>query len=286
MATFCSKGDRFNNVTIPPEAIKATQSIATNSGVGLSPAIWSNCPMTGIRNDPGLGFYMEDDFTRLGVTPTITTIIAGLGQYSLFGSSGATILPDDAVGGGLVLTEATTNEAVSIAGESHPFRITSGGGDLWFEARIKTSTIVATKQAWFCGLMDTTAQAAAVPLTATGTIADLNIVGFHHQEANTTAFDASYKANGVSAVEVNSDIGTLEAGTYIKAGLTFDGKNTVKFYLNGLVSPTTVKVNATNFPNNEELALYLLSKQTSGSVTYSPKWDWVRVAMSESVGAF
>lgn len=81
---------------------------------------------------------------------------------------------------------------------------------------------------------------AAVPVTATGTIADVNFVGFHHPEANTSAFDASYKANGVTAVEVNSDIGTLVAGTYVKLGMKYDSATLkLAFYVDGVKQAST-----------------------------------------------
>jgi len=153
--------------------------IDESSTTGPSREVWHDCPVLDMLYDPSVGYYFFDDFLHFGVTPTITTLIAGLNGYTLFGSAGATILPDDAAGGGIVLTEATDNEAVSISMEQHPFWINTSYGNLWFEARIKTSTITTAQQGWVCGLMDTTAMTAAIPVTATGTIADVNFVGFH-----------------------------------------------------------------------------------------------------------
>jgi len=235
--------------------------------------------MEGIRNDPGVGFMMMDEFTDLGLSGTITTIIsnAGTGRYLVFGDAGATIAPDAAVGGGIVLTEATDDEAVSITTKQTPFQIIITGGNLWFEARIKTNTITTNKQAWFCGLMDATPQTSIVPLTATGTIADINCVGFHHPEANTTAFDCSYKADTVTAVEVNSDVGTLVAGTYVQLGMKFDTySNQLTFYING--SPQTTKKTipsaaGTDFPNDVCLAP-VLAQVLAASASYTLTMDW------------
>jgi len=260
MATYAAKGDRFIDVTIPPNAIKANMrggKAALDAGAGLS-AFWEDCPMTAIKNDPGLGYYIEDDFVDMGLSPTITTIISGQGRYLLFGGAGATITPDAALGGGAKLLLTDNDQAVSITTKQTPFQITSGAGSLWFEAKIKTSTITTAEQAWICGLMDSTPQTAIVPLTAGGAIADLNIVGFHHPEANTTAFDASYKANAVAIVEVNSDIGTLKAGTYVKLGFKFDTLNNVlSFYVDGVLQTTgkTIPDNTgTDFPADVLLA--------------------------------
>jgi len=252
-----------------------------DTSAGPSFNIWGDCPWEDAQSDPSVGYWLWEDFIRFGVTPTITTLIAGLNGHTLFGSAGATILPDDARGGGLVLTEATDDEAVGITLEQHPFWISQGYGQLWFEARIKTSTITTAKQGWVCGLMDTTSMTAAVPVTADGAIADINFVGFHHPEANTTAFDASYKADGVTAVEVNSDIGVLAVDTYIKLGMRFvpPDKNQLAYYVNG-VEQATKKIipdaTGTDFPADIGLAPVLaqtLAASTSASLTI----DWWRM---------
>ena len=278
MATYASKGDRLQNGTVPPKAIgtMTTSDSIANAGVGLS-AFWKDCPLAASLIDPGVGYGIQDDFIDVGLSPTITTIVSGQGRYLLFGSSGATITPDGVLGGGLVLTEATNNEAVSITTKQTPFQIESSKGSLWFEARIKTSTITTDEQAWLIGLVDSTAQTATVPITATGTIADVNFVGFHHPEANTSAFDASYKANTVTAVEVNSDIGTLVAGTYVKLGMKFDTTNNVlSFYVNGALQATQKAIGAaagTDFPDDVTLApvaAMLLANSAEETITL----DW------------
>jgi len=284
MATFVKKGDMFIDATIPPSSVRANRrggKALLDSGYGLS-YFWQDCPMEAIRNDPGAGYFVEDDFTDLGLGGTITTIIsnAGTGKYLVFGSAGATIAPDAAVGGGIVLTEATDNEAVSITTKQSPFQISSLLGTLWFEARIKTNTIVTNKQAWFCGLMDTTAQTVGVPLTNAGALYNCNLVGLHKPEANTTAFDASYKANDVTAVEVNSDIGTLVAGTYVKLGMKFDNPtNVLSFYVDG-VKQTAVKTipnaTGTDFPADVKLRP-ILAQVLAASASYTLTMDWWKV---------
>ena len=139
MATYASKGDRFEKNTINPNAIKAVTTELPENGTGLS-SFWQDCPLSAIMHDPGAGYMVSDGFEDLGLSPTITTIISGQGRYLLFGSSGATITPDAALGGGIVLTEATDNESVSMTTKQTPFQITQGAGSLWFEARVKTSS--------------------------------------------------------------------------------------------------------------------------------------------------
>lgn len=260
MATYASRGDRLQDGSVPPSAIGAVGSVndtAANSGAGLS-AFWKDCPLQAAEIDPAVGYGMQDNFVDVGLSPTITTIISGQGRYLLFGGASSTIIPDAGLGGGLTLTLTDTDQATSITTKQTPFQITSGAGSLWFEARIKSSTITTAQQAWLVGLMDSTPQTATVPLTATGALADLNLVGFHHPEANTTAFDTSYKANTVAAVEVNSDVGTLAADTYIKLGFKFDTTNNVlTFYINGVAQAnqkTIPNATGTDFPADVTLA--------------------------------
>ena len=156
MATYVKRGERFKNTTIYPEAFKGVKRnskfTAATTSLGLS-SFWDDCPVEAIRNDPGKGFMMEDNFVDIGLSPAIGAIASarGYGRYLLFGSAGSTIAPDAALGGGIVLTEANDDEAVSITTKQTPFQIIVTGGNVWFEARIKTNTILGNKQAWFCG---------------------------------------------------------------------------------------------------------------------------------------
>ncbi len=284
MATYVLRGQRFKNTTIYPEAIKGVRKnskfTSATTSFGLS-SFWDDCPIEGIKNDPGIGFMMEDNFVDFGLSPDITTIVSAQGRYLLFGDAGATITPDTALGGGIVLTEATDDEAVSITTKQTPFKIINSGGSLWFEARIKTNTITGDKQAWFLGLMDATPQTSAVPLTADGALADINLVGFHHPEANTAAYDTSYKANTVTAVEVNSDVGTLVAGTYVKLGFKFDTySNQLTFYVNGSAQTTRKTIPSaagTDFPNDVLLAP-VFGEVLAASASYTLTMDWWRCA--------
>lgn len=287
MANFVYKGQRFKDTTIFPEAVKGVKRnskfTSASTSLGLS-EFWDNCPIEGIRNDPGTGFMIEDNFIDVGLCAAGgIASVAGFGRYLVFGSAGATIAPDAALGGGIVLTEATNDEAISITTKQTPFKIIVTGGSLWFEARIKTNTITGNKQAWFLGLMDSTAQTATVPLTATGALADINLVGFHHPEANTAAIDTSYKADGVTAVEVNSNVGTLVAGTYVKLGFRFDTySNQLTFYINGSPQATRKTIPSaagTDFPNDVLLAP-VFGELLAAGASYTLTMDWWKCAQT------
>lgn len=281
MATYALDGRKLRDLTVPVKAIRSNKGSA--GGAGLSPAIWDDCPLVGIMCDPTIGWMVSDDFTDVGLSGTITTIIsqAGTGRYLVFGGAGATITPDNALGGGLTLSLTDVDQAVSIVTKQNPFQITSGAGDLWFEARVKFSTITTNEQAWFVGLSSIITQSATVPLTATGALADVNLVGFHKPEANTTKFDASYKADGVTAVEVNSDIGTLAVNTYVKLGMKFStANNRLEFYVNGVKQAngkTIPNATGTDFPADVPMApTFALLAATNDTETATI--DWWKIA--------
>ena len=258
-----------------------------NSDRGPSPNLWHDCPWSDLVEDPNLGYTFFDDFVSgWGTTPTITTAV-NLGPYTAFGSSGATITYEtDVRGGVVVLTEATDNEAISLITESLPFQISADLGKLWFEARIKTSTITADEQAWFVGLAGAMTQSATVPLTAAGALADINICGFHQPEGNTTAFDTSYKANGVTAVEVNSDVGTLAVDTFVKLGMKFDPKdsNQLTFYIDGSEQASKQTIpddTGTDFPADVQMGLAIAKVMANGA-SETLHMDWWRAAQLAS----
>jgi hypothetical protein len=285
MATYATRGEKLEDVSTYPESIMATcrrSAKVGDAGTGLS-TFWNDCPMTAIRNDPGMGYLMEDNFVDLGLSGAITTIIssAGIGRYLVFGGNTETILPDYALGGGVVLLTSSDNQACSITTKQTPFQITSGYGTLWFEARVKPGTITANEQGWFIGLMDSTAQDATHPLTAGSALADQNLVGFHKPEANTTAFDTSYKADSVAAVEVNSDVGTLATTSYIKLGMKFDTSNNVlSFYIDGALQAAGKAIpnaTGTDFPADVTLAPVIATMGKSAS-DKTLTMDWWKCA--------
>jgi hypothetical protein len=133
--------------------------------------------------------------------------------------------------------------------------------------------------------MDTTATTATVPLTAAGAIADVNFVGFHKPEANTTAFDTTYKANTVTAVEVNSDVGTLADATYIKVGMRYTSGPLFRlyFYIDGIEQDgyKTLPLDSdagTDFPNDIALGLVAGLAVGAGASDNTLSLDWWRAA--------
>lgn len=253
-----------------------------NASRGPSASIWASCPWSAIVNADVAGTYLWDDFD-VGGLMTAPTTIAALGggrPWSGFSSTGSQVTYDDS--SGIVLAETTEDEATNIFQEQHPFNISRSHKSLWLESRIKLSHTATTENSWFVGLMDTTATTAAVPLTATGALADVNLVGFHKPEANTTAYDTSYKANTVTAVEVNSDVGAITAATYFKVGFKYDADTyKLSFYIDGVKQATEKTIPSaagTDFPNDVALGAVVALAVGAGASDNTLTCDWFRAA--------
>lgn len=256
---------------------------SADTSAGNSASIWYDCPFLEIAQNPGIGYGFTDDFDRGGLITSPTTEAALVGiPYSGFGSSGSTITQDSDLGGVITLTEATDNESVALKSQQHSFDISNVSGQLWFEARIKTSTITADEQNIFLGLMDTLPLIVGVPIKIDGTLEDtMNVVGFFKEEGNTTAFDSVYKANGVTVVEVQTDIGTLAVDTYVKLGMrvaTEDGVQVLSYYINGVRQTgqkTIIDALGTTFPSDVRMApcLVMLLENSSAETVAMDWWS-------------
>lgn len=245
---------------------------------GLSYNLWHDCPIEEINADPGVGYGFIDDFSRWGAAalPAITTAIK-LNGYTCFGGATGTLTNGEALGGGLKVLTSASNEATVVQADPI-FNLTKYGQPLWFEARILVSTITTNLLGFFVGLMDGTAGSPTVPLTDASALADVNLVGFHKPEANTTAYDFSYKADGVTAVEVLSDQGTLSLTTYVKLGMKYDPKDAYKlkvFIDNVELGTTKVLPDATgtDFPADVNMGP-VLAVQGVSTPDHSIICDW------------
>jgi hypothetical protein len=258
-----------------------------NSGRGMSPKLWANCPWQEMDYDNSIGYKFFDDFTDIPVitTPTISSEAAyGGTRYKAFGSSGGTLVSGGGLGGDIVFTEATSNEGVSLATIATPFKIIRGGGNVWFEAKVKHSLITDAVFGCFIGLAETMTLSATVPIAAAGTLADQNFVGFHRLEADGDKFDTVYKANGVTQVSVQTDAVTIVAATYNKLGMFYDDSTYVlTFFGDGvpLTSTKTVPSAAgTDFPNDVNLGLVCATLGGDSAATFTNTLDWWAAAQT------
>ena len=247
---------------------------ATDTSASPSAVIWADCPANEIIGK-GTGVLQFEDFLN-GTLESATT-----GTLGVFLDGSCTVGAANEVNGAVTVAhDGTTDDSNSLFG-APAFQISQNSGDLWFECRVKYSTVDADDYGFFVGLMDSTASAVQVPLLNTSALADVNLVGFHKPEENSTAFDTSYKADGVAAVEVNSNVGALVADTYVKLGMKFDsGSSVLSFFINGVQQPETKTIPSaagTDFPNDVALK-FVATQLAEDGVAYTFTCDWIRVA--------
>lgn len=260
------------------KAMYVSGSADTNAGP--SPGVWKDCPWSDIQIDPRVGFSFFDDFVSRPFT--VPTTEANFGSmWKGFSSSGGLMSEGGEVGGTFLIGDATDDEGASIATVGLPFKIIRGGGSLWFEARVKFTAITNTASGHFLGLMAQQTLSATVPIAAAGTLADNNFVGWHRLEGDGDQVDAVYKADGVTQVNVGTDLAptALVAGTYVKLGMYYNQDSyDLKFYVDGVEvdSYNVVAAAGTDFPNDVQMGISLNSLSTTDGGQM--ELDWVRAA--------
>lgn len=263
---------------------------SANTDRNPSPNIWHDCPWLEIAEGetPGVLFY--EDFVSFPITPATTE--GNWGSYAQFSSTGGTITAGTGQGGEAIFASDGDNEGASFRSLATPFKITRALKKLWFECRIKTSTIADTKHGFFVGLTDNTAFTATVPIAADGTLADLNLVGFHRLEGDGDYVDSRYRADGVTAVTVGADAQVLVADTYVKLGFVFEpntdshvfsttNQNILSFYGNNLRLADRKQIPSaagTDFPNDVAMGVAFAVLNATGSTPGNTTVDWIRCA--------
>lgn len=265
---------------------------ATDTTTGPSPSIWGTCPVLEFTEDPSKGYHVFERFLLppVLVTPTITTQALYGNGLKAFGDTGGTILStagaSTGVGGGIVLlTDGTDNDALAIATISLPLQIIRGGGNVWFEARFKTSTITDTTHSIFCGLYEQQTMSTILPIVAAGTMADANYVGFIRTEASSggAVLRAQYKANGVTAVDITATAKTIVADTYYKVGLLYNDQTLkLKMFVDGAQvgsDYTLASAAGTDFPNDVPLGFcFAMHNGASAANLDKCTLNWYRMA--------
>ncbi|KKN12945.1 hypothetical protein LCGC14_1011450, partial [marine sediment metagenome] len=151
------------------------------------------------------------------------------------------------------------------------------GKKLWFECRIQVSTIATAINQIFIGFAEQAlnSQGTLLLINEAG-LADVDYVGFLKEYTDGTGLNTEFNTNGGTNVS-NGDEATLVATTWTKLGIYCDG-DIVTFYVDGVSLATTTTTGTADFPNGEELVLYIENlcggAGTVGTITV----DWVRIA--------
>lgn len=260
--------------------VQYSGSSLADTSRGPSPAIWADYPASDVLHGIKDGYHIFDDFLS---GPRVAAGAEGAaGLYRGFADTGGLVATADEIGGVLDLSSDGDNEGASFRTSCCPFQISRNHGKLWFECRVKSSTITDTKHGIFVGLMANVALTATSPIAAAGTLADVNLVGFHRLEGDGDMFDTVYKADGVAQVTLQSDAVTIAADTYVKLGFVFDPRTGVlTFYKNGTklaTNYTVVTAAGTDFPNDVRLGFVIAVLNATASAPGSAGIDWFRAA--------
>lgn len=254
-----------------------------DSGRAPSPGIWGDCPILSILDGSIAGIMVIDDFDGGGLITSPTTSAALVGvPYSGFGDTGSTITQPDELGGSIkLLSDGTSNDATQLFSLSHCFQAGLTKGPLWFEARIKLSSLLTTETGFFVGLADSTAKTSAVVLTDTASgLADLNLVGWHALDTDVRTIKSCYKANTVTAVDVESVATAITEATYVKLGFRKDVNGLVTWFIDNLPQATTFQVvddlGSVSFPGDVTLAPCLSMAVGAATGEQTLIMDWWR----------
>ena len=211
---------------------------------GPSPSIWYDCPVPDFQQDPSLGMHFFDDFLLSGNPgTTASAVAASLGAWSTYAYTGATIGDGQLEGGVLTFGSDGDNEGLTFLSSSGSFRLVTTSTlalnqKLWFEARVATSTVTATKRDDFVGLaipaLSSGLPRAAYPITATDDTLDATngtFIGFHRKG---TAAPTDWQfcfclaggtvnyVTGLTTLRATAGLATLTANTFTKLGFVFD----------------------------------------------------------------
>lgn len=291
MATYARKGNKLEAQSVPLNSLNTM--IGTNSGRGLSPNLWKNCPIVQYKNDPQSGMFFFDDFNEGGIVIANNVATAAA---SATGTTGKWTGCTAATGGTTVSTLATNYQGVvhlestsdnedciiaypKTAHTSGMFKFTSGK-KLWMEARVSVLNITDSKFNAFFGFAEEGLVATKSLITDSDAMADKDYVGFQRVFADGDKLDTVFNtaSGGTSPVTVGADAVTMAANTFKKIGIYCDGA-TVYFYADGIRLADSVALSATDFPDGEEMAFYA-GLMLGHADTASIELDWVAIAQS------
>lgn len=252
-----------------PNVVRAWANDSTNRGP--STRLWRRQhPLTGQRwTDPNQGIGFFDDFNEIFATGNRYTLteadlassIAGDGSYE-FGAVNLT-------------AGSTANDEATLALLEVPnARISQGNGRVWFEARLKLSSVTDGQMAMAIGLAQVGGAGADFIVDTTGEVSDVDFVGFSVDAGNGDALRLVYNtAGGGGITEHSANAATLAADTWFKVGVFFDGNTTLQFYHNGEPVGSAVDITGTNFPDGEYLSLAVGAKSIAAAA-HNLRVDW------------
>lgn len=272
----------------------------------LSPNVWADFPFAEVAAGTARAFVDGDDFMHL-CTEDGTDDAAIPSGYQKYIDTGNTIrlaaktttnypgivqLVTDATDndGPVLHRVAGTNAASSVLANFFIGNTADASFPLWFEARIKKSSVTDNQCAFACGLVGGihTAVAADNGLLTddTGDIVDsISFIGFRALHDNGEELDFVYQDSAQTApTEVIAALASLSADTWFKVGFYYNpdavnGRKITIYYNNQQQGTfvTNTNIDTATFPENDFMSFVLGSKNGEATAT-TLSCDWWRCA--------
>ena len=270
------------------ELLAVPRYAETAADRGPSPLIWDNCPILDYEHNPVKGMHYFTDFSDgIVVASNQSTAAAAAlgttGDWAGFTANGPTISTLTTNYKGVVRLFATADNLDAIiaypktAQTAGCFAFTVGK-KLWMEMRIAQDSHTDSEGTAFMGFAQQGLLSTGALLAANEAgMADVDYVGFQRIYEDGDKLDTMYTTSSTADDTVGADAVTVVAETYQKLGIYCDG-TTVFFYADGVLLADSVLLSDSNFPTDEEMALYIGVMGGVDADDVATHVDWVRVA--------
>lgn len=279
------------------KSIRLNRNLTSDTRRNISPAPWNNFPIDGILSRAVDGVFVYDDFTDLGLAPTLTTEI-GWGRYKAFANTGCTISKvssinsTETLGGALKITLDTDNDSASIA-QAYPTMQMSGSapGVMVFEACYAQNSVVTNFASVFMGLGETELWTLAngVPLNGGDAITNAaSALVFKIEEDGLGVVDTAYSDRATAFTDIEASVATLTAYTFKKFAIRYDPNaydpdDCVQFFVDNVRTETRFTKSQltalTNLDANAVGPIFAACADSAGTTYegYLKWWAWGQV---------
>lgn len=238
-----------------------------------SPALWKHLGPDEILLD-GRAFYYFNDFNAMPIEAEDATIDisddgAGTPTFAVVKTElgGVVKLAVDAQDN----TEAFWTTLVPLC------NINTGNGEMAFEACFQVSGIADNACGLAIGLVDSISAGATVlqqENTSEIVEAAVDFIGFSTLQSAGSTLRGVHKDGGTATTALVAAAATLEATTWTKVGLYFDGASKIDYYV-GNTKVGSVEYDATNFPEDIDM-FAVLGVKTGSDASFFAWLDWVK----------
>jgi len=258
-------------------------------GRGLTYELWKNFPAGEIliRKDSNEGVGCQLDLGSPPYAPANTANLASGGGTHAFTDATSTIggLTHALYSGGqgFRLFNTADNSAAEVqwGGGAEPFCISDTAADareLIFECQFRVTTITTAELSFFIGLASAGVLAGDFITDAGADVADLDMIGLAHMDADTTGVDVIYQIAGSGFVVHEADWGpTLAVNTWYTFGMRYlpnikkvdlywgSGDRTTSAFVKDDNPILSTDIDDATFPDGQGLAPIIATKAGSAN---------------------